>query len=730
MAEFGRLAALALCLPGWIALREVLPGFFRDSVKAVGTIPQWFHNGLMLGGAIVLSFVANTLWILLAFPEVRDGVPGSLFLLGRVSALSGGLAIAALAGLVLIAVLCGAQRRGATMALLSLGALLVMATILILLNGLRTVDPFYLRPLNIVYGIGLSVPPVALFCRHLASGNESLAATLMNLGKRSHAIFHERKWVVPLVCLSLFVALQHLLGHAHSYYGFGFGTALFYSALNVAVTWYLLTWLSRRVQATLGWAALGLAMMGIATFVPAWDQKAVWTSYIKFDKNVGSMMRAYHSRNPRPEAEFTELRRMLSSAAALVTTEPNALRRQELTFVPQARRPHVFFIVVDSLRQKTYSASPEHIRKYPGVAWMSERFVAYENTWTSYNSTIGSCPSYLNGVYSPAWYLLTEDHAVKHDNILYRAADLARYRCYNLATFSDDFGKFWPADTWVKIAKGGQGLGDPGVILPQTLALLDAHTESHPGEPAFFYLHFYNLHQPLKRRPEVPFNDRGLHWMRALYEHNTEYLDLHLRAFLEKLEQRGILEHALVVLTSDHGEEVFDLGGLYHGWQINPWVMHVPLFIHFPQGQAGAPPRGTVSQRPVNLVDIAPTICQIMGTPITRESPWQGISLLEPEPPEPRTFPMLSWKTRLLGRVTFSPARLSVLDLNSGGVETFVQGETDWVLSNEEPPHPVEFARSLASELRDLYRYWRIDPEQGRRVGAIRPSRPTANHSR
>jgi hypothetical protein len=459
-------------------------------------------------------------------------------------------------------------------------------------------------------------------------------------------------------------------------------------------------------------------LLGCLTFLPQFQNTTAWTEYTKFDNNLRSLVRAYYREHPRREPEFQTGRRLLDGSFALLPTNLMALRKQGLIVRPMSNRPYVFLIVADALRGDTYSGGPpEHRYRYPGIAWMAERFVIYDNAWSSYNSTLGSYPAYLNGVMNPAWYQFTSDWPIHQDNTLARAADLAGYRCYNFATYDDELARLWPTNTAVDVGDAGLGRGDPGVVFSRALQLLDQHCETSAHQPALFYLHLYNLHQPLLRRPGIPLPDRGRHWMRALYEQNAAYFDQKLKAFLEALEQRKVLSKAVVLITGDHGEEVFDLGGLYHGWQINPWVMRVPLFIHYPTGTHAALPAGTISLRPVNLIDIAPTLCQVMGVSILRNSEWQGVNLLEPEPSTSRSFLLLSWETPLVGRVSFSPLRMLVMNLESGEEEAFVPSESGWSITAARLP-PRELAGSINQELWRLFHYWRMDPEHGRYLPA------------
>jgi hypothetical protein len=257
----------------------------------------------------------------------------------------------------------------------------------------------------------------------------------------------------------------------------------------------------------------------------------------------------------------------------------------------------------------------------------------------------------------------------------------------------------------VPIPEGGIGIGDPGVLFPLALKTADQHQNRGIAAPALFYVHLYNLHQPLLLRPGVQFDGRGLHWLRALYEHNAHYFDQQLLMFLKGLEERGLLEASLVIVTADHGEEFFDLGGLYHGWHINPPVMHVPLFVHYPHDQTNAPMPGTISQRVVNLIDLAPTICEAMGASICRESPLQGVSLLSANGPSNRTFPLLNWCSPIAGELGFSPARMRVLNCESGSMDVFEPGAEGWRLQTRSSD-PLKFARGLGGELDELFRFW------------------------
>jgi hypothetical protein len=705
--EWGRVAGIALCLPLWSKLLVWLPELWPRSRKPAGSKSRWLLALMLCVAAVVFSFGGNTLHILITFPEMNKPLEG-LLLAARVSGLMGGIALFGLPLAMGAVWTFHRWQHGGRVLLGFCGAAVALLVMFVLYNGLRIVGSG-LSFQSLAYMLAMAVPLGVAFVRRVTQVGETSADGLVHFGwKQSPFRDGGRaglpRMLVPLMCLMLFVGIQILAGRAHLYYEWGFATALLYSSLSLGSTWFLLTLLPRRLQKVLCYGALSTAIIGLITFTPWVHNKVVWANYIKFDANMKSMVRIYYSFYPRPEPELKYLRDLLHTSHAMAKTDLTLPGRQELMVSETDSRPNIFIIVVDALRGEAYSGSKLHRKNFPGLAWMASRFVFYDNTWTSYNGTAGSYPAYLNGKFHPSWYRTGRRDWVQHENVLARAGELLGYRCFNLATCYEVLDKAWPPDAGVPVPKGGKGTGDPAVIFPLALQTFEEHLEK-TNQPALFYVHVYNMHEPLLRRPGVHFDASGMHWMRALYVHNARYMDLHLLEFLERLEQRELLDNTMVVVTSDHGEELGDFGGLYHGWQLNPYIMHVPLMIHYPRNQQVAPRPGTVSDRPVNLVDLAPTVCQVMGAPIQRASRWQGLSLLEPEPTEARSFPMLSWQTPLVGRVTFNPSRMVVLNPQTGVVEQYLLEKDRWTTRSKHVS-PAVLATEFSLELEELFEYW------------------------
>jgi arylsulfatase A-like enzyme len=71
-------------------------------------------------------------------------------------------------------------------------------------------------------------------------------------------------------------------------------------------------------------------------------------------------------------------------------------------------------------------------------------------------------------------------------------------------------------------------------------------------------------------------------YMLALYDSEIYHLDFHIGKLMEALRERGLLQNTIFVVTSDHGEEFFEHGGVLHRQTLFREVLEVPLLIFGP----------------------------------------------------------------------------------------------------------------------------------------------------
>jgi arylsulfatase A-like enzyme len=113
-----------------------------------------------------------------------------------------------------------------------------------------------------------------------------------------------------------------------------------------------------------------------------------------------------------------------------------------------------------------------------------------------------------------------------------------------------------------------------------------------------------------------------VNYLRDLYDAEINYTDNKFGEILNYLKRNELYKDTIIIVTSDHGEEFWENGGTGHGFSLREHQLKVPLIIKSPTFSSS----GKKIQELVGLIDIAPTILDILGIPIPNE--FQGISLL------------------------------------------------------------------------------------------------------
>jgi arylsulfatase A-like enzyme/Flp pilus assembly protein TadD len=123
--------------------------------------------------------------------------------------------------------------------------------------------------------------------------------------------------------------------------------------------------------------------------------------------------------------------------------------------------------------------------------------------------------------------------------------------------------------------------------------------------PFFAWLHLYDPHEPYRAPP--PFRER---FLSNPYDGEIAFTDGIVAYVLDRLRASGQLDRTLVVVTADHGESLGDHGEATHSMFVYESVVRVPLLVWRP----GRVAPGVVSE-PVRLIDVAPTILELVGAP-------------------------------------------------------------------------------------------------------------------
>jgi arylsulfatase A-like enzyme len=154
------------------------------------------------------------------------------------------------------------------------------------------------------------------------------------------------------------------------------------------------------------------------------------------------------------------------------------------------------------------------------------------------------------------------------------------------------------------------------------------------GRPFFLFLHYFDVHydyippeeiwrqfdpdydgtltgENFRRNSEIhrDMDRRDLHHILALYDGEIYYTDRAIGKVLDGLDELGLTEDTLVVVTSDHGDEFFEHGSKGHAQTLFDEVLMVPLIMRFP----GRIEEGLRIREQVRHLDIAPTLASFAG---------------------------------------------------------------------------------------------------------------------
>ena len=119
-----------------------------------------------------------------------------------------------------------------------------------------------------------------------------------------------------------------------------------------------------------------------------------------------------------------------------------------------------------------------------------------------------------------------------------------------------------------------------------------------------------------------PLRRTGIAALAALYDAEICGVDSQFRRLHAALENKGFLDHTVLVATSDHGEAFGEHGLFYHAKEPYEHQIRVPLLIRLP-GQT-QPAR---ARAPVSLYDLFPTLLSLAG--VSTPAYVEGSSLLD-----------------------------------------------------------------------------------------------------
>ncbi len=357
---------------------------------------------------------------------------------------------------------------------------------------------------------------------------------------------------------------------------------------------------------------------------------------------------------------------------------------------------NVVLITVDTLR-------PDHLSAY-GYArgtsapldWLAEEGVVFTNvystsSWTppSVASLLTSLPPDRHGIRSgDAPDFLEGGHEVEGQEVLRGSvvtlAEAVAAHGYTTVGFSTNphvsarLGFAQGFDHFESLRAPASSDTSAGAVYADAAAVASAVTrrtrEAIAAGKAFIWIHYLDPHFPYRKRspwleeyaesdardgplPAAITHPRWFHestadpaarrrLFEAWYDGEIRFACKEIGALLEELVDR---EQTLIVLTSDHGESIFEHGVLGHGQTLFEAELRIPLMLRFPEAWNAT---GTRSER-VSIMDIAPTILSALAIPIPESMSGQSL------------MPLVREDARFESRALYSELRRGRLDVHA-----------------------------------------------------------------
>jgi len=326
---------------------------------------------------------------------------------------------------------------------------------------------------------------------------------------------------------------------------------------------------------------------------------------------------------------------------------------------PVAEGPNVFILLIDTLR-------PDHLGCYgydrntsPEIDRLAGEGVVFRNVYAPSSWTLPSTASMFTSLYPQEHGAI--DTTTGMSSKVVTMAERLHGAGYATAGFSANYsfitaerGFARGFDHFELFVKEGSDVSVPE--LNRTIELLDMFRKvtaadadelnlaaldwlddrEDTSRPVFIYLHYMDPHSPYEppppydtvldpdypgtvdgsiemfkavQRSELKLTDRDRQHIIALYDGEIAFADSQVGTFVDGLDERRLLEDALVIVTSDHGEELFDHGKTGHGPTLYEEVIRVPLIMwqkEFEQPGATVDPYAS-------LVDLVPTVLDVCG---------------------------------------------------------------------------------------------------------------------
>lgn len=316
---------------------------------------------------------------------------------------------------------------------------------------------------------------------------------------------------------------------------------------------------------------------------------------------------------------------------------------------PRAKPYNILYLSSDSFNRRHLSIYGYKRRTTPFLEELAERGVVFEQMINPSGWTNENLVSIFSGLYSPVHGVNTRMKNI--DPQWVTPIEMLKEQGYAVPRLSP-----WQGDQ----NHSELGFDEPTPMDPDVW--LEKFVKENPGKPFFLFYQFLVTHLPYNCSEDtsflswysddifkdeaqlqrvghkvmwlsvipygsVQFQPEDKEIIHRLYDSEVQLVDSYFRRVVDKLDELGLRENTIIIVGTDHGEELLEHGFVGHAStskhaNLHDEIINIPFMISFPKEL----PSGIRVTSQVRGVDVLPTVLDLLGLPVPDYL--QGRSLL------------------------------------------------------------------------------------------------------
>jgi len=293
---------------------------------------------------------------------------------------------------------------------------------------------------------------------------------------------------------------------------------------------------------------------------------------------------------------------------------------------------NVIFIGIDALRADHVSAYGYARETTPNIDLLARNGIAFKECFSTAPWTLPSFFSMMTSTYPSVHKYGTNIHGaiiperraaviwtigtISPDYSIKTLAEILREQGYYTAAFVNN--PF--LSTEHEMDRGFVEFNQYGPTSVEGVRELLPWLDRHKSEKFFLFFHVMDPHDfsikgsVINSLPQRfgSADDDALQIEADKYDTSIHFCDEQMGKLMKNLEDQRLSRDTLVIVTSDHGEELHDRGGTGHGHSLYDELLRVPLIFYLP----GLIESAGMSMERASANDIAPTILDLLGLPV------------------------------------------------------------------------------------------------------------------